>query len=155
MSKPGIGFPAEPGRMGRGFEEGEGKEGRAVEGRRAMAEIGEPVSEDHQLSITWAFGAQCFWRRVWYVRTMLGSLRSPARKRARRFFRSPFRPASSKDSLLGSSLRMARKAVGAVLRTLTLYSERSRQNVPALGVPTGLPSKRTVLAPASRGAYRM
>ena len=95
-SKPGMGFPAEPGRMSRG--EGVDGEGKDVPhaGRRAMPEIGEPDSEDHQLSITWALGEQCFWRRDWYMLTMLGSLRSPARKSARRFLRPPFLPTSSK-----------------------------------------------------------
>ncbi len=37
-------------------------------------------------------------------------------------------------------LLMARKAVGAVNRHTTLCSSSTRQNAPASGVPTGLPS---------------
>ena len=33
----------------------------------------------------------------------------------------------------------------------TVYSEMMRQNAPASGVPTGLPSYMTVVAPASNG----
>ena len=40
----------------------------------------------------------------------------------------------------GSSLRMARKAVGAVKKATALCSEMTRQNAPASGVPTGLPN---------------
>ena len=40
----------------------------------------------------------------------------------------------------GSVFRMARRAVGAVNSTLTLWSWITRQNAPASGVPTGLPS---------------
>ena len=84
--------------------------------------------------------------------TMLGSERSPARKSARRFLNAPFSPRDLKNLLSGSSFRMARSAVGAVNMPLTLYSSKIRQKVLASGVPTGLPSKRTVVAPASKGA---
>lgn len=43
-------------------------------------------------------------------------------------------------------------AVGAVNRVLTLCLSMMRQKVPASGVPTGLPSNRTVVAPTSSGA---
>ena len=119
-SKPGMGLPAEPGFVGRGVissladeEEGGGalKSWPAAE-CRARPEMGEPDSEDHQLSMTWAPGAQCCFRRSAYMRMMEGSLRSPARKRARRFLRPSFLPASTKNLLCGSSRRMARRAVG-------------------------------------------
>ena len=120
-----------------------------------MPEIGEPDSDDHQLSMTWAPGAPYCSSSFWYIFTILGSLLSPARNSALRC-RSPSRfPTFSKNLFSGSSRRMARRAVGAVLRILTLYSSRILQNVPASGVPTGLPSKSTVAAPARRGAYRM
>ena len=47
---------------------------------------------------------------------------------------------------------MARKAVGAVKKLRTLCSEITRQNVPASGVPTGLPSKTMVVLPWMSGA---
>ena len=40
----------------------------------------------------------------------------------------------------GSSFFTARKAVGAVKNVFTLCSEITRQNAPASGVRTGLPS---------------
>ena len=40
----------------------------------------------------------------------------------------------------GSSLRMARTAVGAVNSAVAPCSAITRQNAPASGVPTGLPS---------------
>ena len=87
--------------------------------------------------------------------TMLGSERSPAKKRDRRFLSPPFSPRLLKNLLSGSSLRIARNAVGAVKKALTLFSSNILQNVPASGVPIGLPSNRTVVAPARRGAYMM
>lgn len=86
------------------------------------------------------------------MRTILGSLRSPARNSARSVFRPPRWPTSLKKRSLGSSFRMARMAVGAVNRVLTLCLSMMRQKVPASGVPTGLPSNRTVVAPTSSGA---
>ena len=86
------------------------------------------------------------------MRIIEGSLRSPARKRALNCLNPPLSAISLKYLFSGSSLRMARRAVGAVLRTLTLCSSMIRQNVLALGVPTGFPSKRTVVAPARKGA---
>ena len=47
---------------------------------------------------------------------------------------------------------IARIAVGAVNMVFTLCSAITRQNVDASGVPTGLPSNRTVVQPANRGA---
>jgi len=52
----------------------------------------------------------------------------------------------------GSSFLMARIAVGAVNRALTPCSATTRQNAPASGVPTGLPSYSTLVHPASSGA---
>ena len=52
----------------------------------------------------------------------------------------------------GSSFLIARNAVGAVNSALTLCSATTRQNAPASGVPTGLPSYSTVVHPASSGA---
>ena len=47
----------------------------------------------------------------------------------------------------GSSFLIALKAVGAVKRDFTLYSEIIFQNAPASGVPIGLPSNKTVVHP--------
>ena len=47
---------------------------------------------------------------------------------------------------------IARNAVGAVNSALTLCSATTRQNAPASGVPTGLPSYKIVVHPASSGA---
>ena len=55
----------------------------------------------------------------------------------------------------GSSFLITRNAVGAVNRAFTPYSEITRQKAPASGVPTGLPSYRMVVHPASSGAYTM
>ena len=55
----------------------------------------------------------------------------------------------------GSALRMARIAVGAVNNAFTPCSPMTRQNAPASGVPTGLPSYITDVAPTSRGPYTM
>ena len=52
----------------------------------------------------------------------------------------------------GSSFLIARIAVGAVNRPATPYSAITRQNAAASGVPTGLPSYRTVVAPQMSGA---
>ena len=117
--------------------------------------IGEPDSDDHQLSMTTAPGAACFVRRSWKPCTMVGSLRSPARKSALKVLSPPRSPISLKYLLSGSSLRIARRAVGAVKSTLTLFRSMIRQKVPASGVPTGLPSNMTVVAPTSSGAYSM
>jgi hypothetical protein len=46
---------------------------------------------------------------------------------------------------------IARIAVGAVNRASTPCSATTRQNAPASGVPTGLPSYSTVVAPAISG----
>ena len=47
---------------------------------------------------------------------------------------------------------MARYAVGAVNMALAPWSPMTRQKALASGVPTGLPSYSTVVAPVSRGA---
>ena len=47
---------------------------------------------------------------------------------------------------------MARYAVGAVNIATAPYSDITRKNAPASGVPTGLPSYRTVVQPVSSGA---
>ena len=52
----------------------------------------------------------------------------------------------------GSSLRIARIAVGAVNMPVTPCPATTRQNAPASGVPTGFPSYITVVAPSSSGA---
>ncbi len=59
-------------------------------------------------------------------------------------------PAISRPS--GSSFLIARNAVGAVNRPVTRCSAATRQNAPASGVPTGLPSYITVVHPVSSGA---
>jgi hypothetical protein len=51
-----------------------------------------------------------------------------------------------------SSRLIARIAVGAVNSTSTPCSAITRQNAPASGVPTGLPSYSTVVQPTSSGA---
>lgn len=62
-------------------------------------------------------------------------------------------PASSAPS--GSSFLIARMAVGAANSTFTRCCAATRQKAPASGVPTGLPSYRTVVQPVSSGAYTM
>ncbi len=52
----------------------------------------------------------------------------------------------------GSCCLIARSAVGAVNSTFTPCSAHTRQNAPASGVPTGLPSYITLVQPASSGA---
>ncbi len=147
-----MALPADPGLMGKAMVTILLAKSFPAEAFKAMPDIGEPDSEDHQLSMTCVPGVQYFWRSSWYMRTMLGSLLSPARKSALSCFSPPLFPTDSKNSFFGSSRLMARKAVGAVLRTFTLCSSIIRQKVLASGVPTGLPSKSTVVAPASRGA---
>ena len=51
----------------------------------------------------------------------------------------------------GSSFLMARNAVGAVNSATALCSLMTRQNAPASGVPTGLPSYMMVVAPWNSG----
>ena len=72
-----------------------------------------------------------------------GSALSPAKKSDSKADKSYF----LKNSPSGSSFLIALKAVGAVKRDLTLYSEIILQNSPASGVPTGLPSNKTVVQP--------
>ena len=72
-----------------------------------------------------------------------GSALSPARNNFSNLLKSYF----LKNSPLGSSFLIALIAVGAVKRDLTLCSEITLQKTPASGVPTGLPSKRTVVHP--------
>ena len=52
----------------------------------------------------------------------------------------------------GSCCRIARNAVGAVKSVDTPCSATTRQNAPASGVPTGLPSYSTVVQPCKSGA---
>ena len=63
-SKPGMGLPAEPGLMTRGLWTSVLVWFLPAAAVNAMPEMGEPDSEDHQLSMTWAPGAQYFSRRV-------------------------------------------------------------------------------------------
>ena len=90
----------------------------------------QPVSVCHQWSMTGtlsSFSAQL---------TVSGSARSPARNSVRNFDRSY----CEKNLPCGSSFLMARKAVGAVNMATQPCSAMTRQNAPASGVPTGLPS---------------
>ena len=59
--------------------------------------------------------------------------------------------AASPQKPCGSSFLIARNAVGAVKKATAPCSEITRQNAPASGVPTGLPSYRTEVAPCSSG----
>lgn len=102
--------------------------------------MGEPDSLDHQLSMTCAPGAAYFSNRSWYVDTIEGSERSPAKNRALSDRRPFLLPTSQKNLFSGSSLLMARRAVGAVNSMFTLYSSTMRQSADASGVPTGFPS---------------
>ena len=77
-----------------------------------------------------------------------GSARSPARKRASNLLKSYL----EKNLPSGSSFLIALKAVGAVNKDFTLYSEIIFQKAPASGVPTGFPSKSTVVHPLNSGA---
>jgi hypothetical protein len=141
-SKPGIAFPALPGLMPRGGWSSVMPVVRLLPacGTRATPEMGEPDSDDHQLSTTCAFSAPYSLSRPWYMVMMAGSDRSPARNSARRLRRPPRLPMPARWALSGSSLRMARRAVGAVNMVLILYSSTRRQKADASGVPTGLPS---------------
>jgi len=57
------------------------------------------------------------------------------------------------DKVGGATIvRIARNAVGATKKLLTRCSAITRQNAPASGVPTGLPSYRIVVQPSSSGA---
>ena len=102
----------------------------------------QPVSVCHQWSIT---GTASFSSAHLIVS---GSARSPARNSVRK----PARSYSPRSFASGSSLRMARKAVGAVNSAEMPWSAITRQKVPASGVPTGLPSNTTVVQPCSSGA---
>ena len=74
---------------------------------------------------------------------MSGSARSPAKYKASNFDKSYF----LKNLPSGSSFLIALKAVGAVNRVFTLYSEITLQKDPGSGVPTGFPSKINVVHP--------
>ena len=76
-------------------------------------------------------------------RTVSGSALSPARNKVLKLVKSKFLI----NSPLGSSLFIALKAVGAVKRTLTLYSDIILQKVLASGVPIGFPSNSIVVQP--------
>ena len=97
----------------------------------------QPVSVCHQWSITGTFNC-CSAHS-----TVGGSARSPARNSVRNFDRSYLRMKVPS----GSSLRMARNAVGAVNSATALWSDITRQNAPASGVPIGLPSYMIEVAP--------
>src|SRR5699024_9076664 len=129
-SYPGDGTVAEPGFTGIGCSP------------RWFAATAQPVSVCHQWSIT---ATPSFWCAQWYVS---GSSRSPARNRTSKGDRSYL--ASSSPS--GSTFLIARSAVGAVNNARTPYSAMTRQNAPASGVPIGLPSYITVVAPTNSGA---
>src|SRR5215470_10959332 len=105
----------------------------------------QPVSVCHQWSITGTFN--CFSAHS----TVGGSARSPARNSVRKFDKSYLR-----NSLpCGSSFLMARNAVGAVKKATAPCSEITRQNAPASGVPTGLPSYRTDVGAAPPDLARL
>src|SRR5437588_541216 len=97
----------------------------------------QPVSVCHQWSMTGTFNC------VSAHSTVGGSARSPAKNSVRNFERSYCRM----NFPSGSSFLMARNAVGAVKRATALCSEITRQNAPASGVPTGLPSYMIEVAP--------
>jgi len=59
-SKSSMGFPAEPGFTGTGLWTSLLLKSLPAAALRAMPEIEEPDSDDNQLSITWAPGAQYF-----------------------------------------------------------------------------------------------
>lgn len=136
-----MAFPALPGLTGNGawFRTRVFRSSPAC-GVRAMPEIGDPDSDDHQLSMTWAASAPYLFSRFWYMVMMAGSDRSPARNKAFSDLRPPRLPISVMCLLSESSFRMARSAVGAVNMVLTLYSSTILQNEDASGVSTGLPS---------------
>ena len=117
-SYPGTGTVGEPGLIAIGSSP------------RRLAAIGQPVSVCHQWSIT---GTPS--RSVAHCQVS-GSSRSPARNRVRRLETSY----AERSRPVGSSFLTARKAVGAVNIACTAYSETTRQNAPASGVPTGFPS---------------
>ena len=107
-----------------------------------LAAIAHPVSVCHQWSITGTPSLSCAQCSV------SGSQRSPARNSVRSVDRS-YSPISAPS---GSCWRIARNAVGAVNSATTPWSAITRQNAPASGVPTGLPSYSTVVQPCSSGA---
>ena len=116
--KPGIGTLGEPALIG------------SPSRPRGLAQMAQPVSVCHQWSTT---GTPRIREAQWKVSV---SSRSPAANRVRRLEMSYL----SSSFASGSAFRMARSAVGAVNSTLTLWSWMTRQNAPASGVPTGLPS---------------
>ena len=77
-----------------------------------------------------------------------GSALSPARNKLSKLLKSYF----EKNLPSGSSFLIALKAVGAVNKDLTLQSDMIFQKAPASGVPTGLPSNKTVAQPLNNGA---
>ena len=113
-----------------------------------FAAIGQPVSVCHQLSTT-GMSRPVAAARVSVVHAYVsGSSRSPARNTARSEDRSAARACCPG----GSSPRTTRMAVGAVKKTLTSCCSMTRKNALASGVPTGLPSYKTVVTPAMSGA---
>ena len=117
-SEPGTATVGEPSLIGIG------------ESPRRFEASGQPVSVCHQLSMTGLPSLSI--AHVW----VSGSSRSPAENSVSNFDRSYF-PISSP---FGSTRRIARIAVGAVNMARTPCSAITRQNAPASGVPTGLPS---------------
>ena len=108
-----------------------------------LAAMAQPVSVCHQWSITGTPSWASAQSSVSGSQPLAGEEQSAQRTRDR----------SLRMQLpSGSSFLIARKAVGAVNRTLTLCSAITRQKAPASGVPTGLPSYRTVVLPFSSGA---
>ncbi len=115
-SNPGMAFPALPGLVSRGgWSRILVLRSLPAWGTSEMPDSGEPDSDDHQLSMTNAPSAAYLFNRPWYMVMMAGSERSPARNRALRLRKPPRWPICVKNLLSGSSLRIARRAVGAVL----------------------------------------
>src|SRR5471032_1937743 len=129
-SHPGTGTVGEPGLIGIGSRP------------RKFDAIGQPVSVCHQWSTTGTPNRSVAHSHV------SGSSLSPARNNVRKDETSYV----ARCSPFGSSFLIARNAVGAVNNAETLWSAMTRQNAPASGVPTGFPSKRTVVAPTMSGA---
>lgn len=79
-----------------------------------MPEIGEPDSDDHQLSTTVAPEAPYFRNSSWYMVTIDGSDLSPAKNNALKDLRPPLSPIRLRLLFSGSSLLMALRAADIV-----------------------------------------